>query len=451
MVKLYNDLTLKFERPQWRNNTEFALIDTILEDHADLIDLLSKDILRGNSSSKFGRQDTPSVEQIVRAAIFKEMKNLDYRELHFAQEDSRICATFIKLDSRKPFSFQMFQKYISRISEESLQRVLFEINRIAISEGLEDVKSIRQDSTVVKSNVHYPTNNALVWDCIKESHRLLEQLHKECDHVSFRDYRKSAKKMYYKINVTKSKNTRIDLFRKQLGTFTKCINQVSNILKKKVKGAKSKALMIKLGELLPVMQQVYSMAYRKQILGENVPNSEKIFSIYEPHTDIILKGGRDILFGHKINLAGGRSNLILDCQILEGNPADTKLFQPTLDRVMSGYGITPRDSVTDGGYAWGENADYCKNEGITNIVFNKVVGSLKNIASSKNMETRLKKWRSGIEAVISNWKRGFGMRVCEWKGWEHFKAKVLWSVIAYNFRTMTRLILERIVKKKAFG
>ena len=389
--------------------------------------------------------------QIVRAAIFKEMKNLDYRELHFAQEDSRICATFIKLDSRKPFSFQMFQKYISRISEESLQRVLFEINRIAISEGLEDVKSIRQDSTVVKSNVHYPTNNALVWDCIKESHRLLEQLHKECDHVSFRDYRKSAKKMYYKINVTKSKNTRIDLFRKQLGTFTKCINQVSNILKKKVKGAKSKALMSRLKELLLVMQQVYSMAYRKQILGENVPNSEKIFSIYEPHTDIILKGGRDILFGHKINLAGGRSNLILDCQILEGNPADTKLFQPTLDRVMSGYGITPRDSVTDGGYAWGENADYCKNEGITNIVFNKVVGSLKNIASSKNMETRLKKWRSGIEAVISNWKRGFGMRVCEWKGWEHFKAKVLWSVIAYNFRTMTRLILERIVKKKAFG
>jgi len=449
-VKLYNDLTLKFERPQWRNNTEFALIDTILEDHPALIELLSKDILRGNSSSKFGRQDTPSVEQIVRAAIFKEMKNLDYRELQFAQEDSRICATFIKLDERKPFSFQMFQKYISRISEESLQQVLYEINKLAISEGLEDVKSIRQDSTVVKSNIHYPTNNALVWDCIKESHRLLEQLHEECDNVSFRDYRKSAKQMYFKINVTKSKKREL-AFRNQLGTFTKSINQVSNALKKKVKGLKAKALLSRLDEFLPVMRQVYSMAYRKQILGENVPNSEKLFSIYEPHTDIIVKGGRDILFGHKINLAGGRSNLILDCQIMEGNPSDTKLFQPTLDRVISGYGIIPRDSVTDGGYAWGENTDHCINAGITNIVFNKVVGSLKSIASSKNMETRLKKWRSGIEAVISNWKRGFGMRVCEWKGWEHFKAKVLWSVIAYNFRTMTRLILERIVKEKAFA
>jgi len=186
-VKLYNDLTLKFERPQWSRNSAFALIDTILEQNPELIELLSKDILQGNSSSQFGRQDTPSVEQIVRATIFKEMKNLDYRELEFAQNDSRICATFIKLDERKPYSFQMFQKYISRISEESLQQLLYEINKIAISEGLEDLKSLRQDSTVVKSNIHYPTNNALVWDCIKESHRLLEHLQEECGDVSFRD------------------------------------------------------------------------------------------------------------------------------------------------------------------------------------------------------------------------------------------------------------------------
>lgn len=51
---------------------------------------------------------------------------------------------------------------------------------------------------------------------------------------------------------------------------------------------------------------------------------------------------------------------------------------------------------------------------------------------SLNMETRLKKWRIGIEAVISNLKRGFGLRVCNWKGFKHFKAKVIWSVLAYN-------------------
>jgi len=60
------------------------------------------------------------------------------------------------------------------------------------------------------------------------------------------------------------------------------------------------------------------------------------------------------------------------------------------------------------------------------------------------METMLKKWRSGIEAVISNLKRGFDLRVCIWKGFRHFKAKVMWSVLAYNFRVLTKMTLSRI-------
>ena len=103
-----------------------------------------------------------------------------------------------------------------------------------------------------------------------------------------------------------------------------------------------------------------------------------------------------------------------------------------------------KDCVTDGGYASLANQAHAQEKGITNIVFNKVVGSLQNIASSKNLETRLKKWRSGIEAVISNIKRGFNLARCTWKGWEHFVAKVLWSVIAYNIRVMTALVVKQI-------
>ena len=69
---------------------------------------------------------------------------------------------------------------------------------------------------------------------------------------------------------------------------------------------------------------------------------------------------------------------------------------------------------------------------------------MQNIVSSFNMETRLKKWRSAMEAIISNIKRGFNIFTCNWKGWIHFQAKVLWSILAYNFRVMTGLILARI-------
>ena len=181
-MQLFNALRLKFEKSDWSLNPEFGLIDTLLEQHPDLILLLKNDVIGQESQNNFGRKDTPSVEQIVRAAIYKEMKGLDYRGLEYAQSDSRICANFIKLDLREPYSFQMFQKYISRIKESSLQKILIEINKISISEGFEDVEKLRQDSFVVETNIHYPTNNSLVFDCIKESHRLLEQLKEEIVH-----------------------------------------------------------------------------------------------------------------------------------------------------------------------------------------------------------------------------------------------------------------------------
>ena len=232
-MKLFNELVLKFEKPNWAASPEFCLIDTILESNPHLIKLLKNDIIGKEKENNFGRKDTPSVEQIGRAAIYKEMKGLDYRELEFAQVDSRICATFIKLDMREPFSFQMFQKYISRIKASTLQKALVEINKIAIKEGFEDILKIRQDTTVVETNIHYPTNNSLVWDCIKESHRLLSSLKEEITTLNYRDYLKSAKRTYFKINVTKNPDKKKKLFEKQLITFTKVLNQTSNAIKKK--------------------------------------------------------------------------------------------------------------------------------------------------------------------------------------------------------------------------
>ena len=231
-MKLFNDLKLKFAQEDWMHNTEFALIDTLLEQHPEIYRILREDIISNEKESVFGRKDTPSVEQIVRAAIFKEMKGMEYRELEYAQLDSRICSAFIKLDDREPFSFQMFQKYISRIKVSNLQKVLITINKISIESGLEDLQKLSQDTTVVKTDIHYPTNNSLVWDCIRKSHELLEQLKEEINTLSYRDYISSSKKTYFKINVTKSVDNKSDMFNKQLLTFTKVINQVSNITKK---------------------------------------------------------------------------------------------------------------------------------------------------------------------------------------------------------------------------
>lgn len=440
-MKLFSDLTLKFEEPNWAKNPEFGLMDTILEQHPKLLEIVKEDVTQGTKRSNFGRGDVPSVEQIMRAAIYKELKGLDYRELEYHQEDSRICALFLKIDELRPYSFQMYQKYISKISEGSLQKLLIELNKIAINHGLEDLNRIRQDSTVVETNIHHPTNNSLVWDCIKTSHNLLEKLSEELPDLNYRNYLKSAKRTYYKINNTK-KDKQKQLFKYQLITFTKTINNLSNAVKKK-SGYSIKALTIQhaIESFIPMCEKVYSQTERFQIHGEKVPSSGKVFSIYEPHTDIIVKGSREIKYGHKADFTSGKSNLILDCDVLKGNVSDSKLFQPAIERIERNYGKVPGSTCTDGGYASKANSEFAIEKGIKNVVFNKIVGSLKNIASSLNMETRLKKWRSGMEAVISNLKRGFNLRRVSWKGFDHFKSKVLWSVIAYNIRVMTGHIL----------
>jgi IS5 family transposase len=285
-------------------------------------------------------------------------------------------------------------------------------------------------------------------DCIKESHRLLSHLKEEIEGMDFRNYLVDSKRTSFKISNTKSGDKRVELFMKQLINFTKAINQLSNIIKKKsIYGAispKTMALMAEMEDFLPIMVKVYSMTYRHEIKKENVPNDEKIFSIYERHTNIIVKGQREALFGHKVDLLCGRSNLILGVTIPDGNPADNTLFKDAMDKVITDYGIVPGSCTTDGGYASLKNQEHAKSLGIKNIVFNKIVGSLKNIASSKNMETRLKKWRSTVEAIISNLKRGFGLRRCVWKGRAHFDQKVYWSVIGYNIRVMTAHFLSSL-------
>ncbi len=448
-MKLFEALTLKFEKTDWALNPEFGLLDTILEQHPELLKILEPDIIAGNKKSVFGRGDTPSIEQVVRAAFYKEIKQLDYRELEYAQSDSRICTQFVKIDPLRPYSFQMYQDYISRISKDNLNKFMVALNKISITEGVEDVEKLRIDSTVVETNIHYPTNNSLVWDCIKESHRLLEDLHEEISHFEYRDYMKGAKKTYFKINVTKGKDKRVELFLKQLITFTKCINEVSNAIKKNenCSSIAVKSIITDMERFLPVMEQIYSMTEQWEIKGEVVPNDKKLFSIYEQHTNIIVKGSREVKFGHKINLTTAKSNLVLACEVLQGNPCDKDLYQPAVDKVITDYGTTPRDLATDGGYATKENAEYATDKGIINVVFNKIVGSLKNTTSSKSMETRLKKWRSGIEANISNIKRGFGLDRCNWKGFEHFCAKVMWSIIGYNIRVMTNAMLLQLKTK----
>ena len=439
-MRLYNELTLRFDTPIWGLHPELALFDVLLEKKPDFVKIVSKEVLSGLKESPFGRKDSPTVEQILRAAIYKEIKGLTYRELQIDMYDSRICSIFLRLEDNQGFSYSVMQKYISKITEESIKYITLSINNIVIEEGVETIDKISTDCTNIETNVHYPTNNSLVFDCIETATRLLKRIkkNKKDDNDRLDEQRKAAKKLNYEINNTKKENLP-SLFDPYLAVLKGLIFESWKAFRDDSLKGKGKA---ELSVFLPLMIKVYRNAYKLQIQDKKVANADKVFSVFQTHTDILVKGLREVEFGHKVLITRGSSNIILDHKVFEGNPCDIGMLLPSINNIKANYNRTPVSTSNDGGFCSQANLDGCKKLGLVNIVFTKVTKSLRNIVSSPELEKTLKKWRGTTEAVISNLKRGFNLQRVTWEGFDKFCSKVAWSVLGYNLRVMVNRMLE---------
>ena len=173
-------------------------------------------------------------------------------------------------------------------------------------------------------------------------------------------------------------------------------------------------------------------------------------SYFEEHTDIIVKDRRGVVYGHKVFLTSGKSNLILDCLIERGNPADSDQYIPMLKRHQGIFGRMPRQISADGGFASKKNLDDAKSLKIKDVAFAKKRGlAVADMVKSSWVYKRLKNFRAGIEANISTLKRAFGLDRCNWKSWEGFKRYVWSSIFAYNLQVIARIRIEAAKVAKA--
>ena len=184
---------------------------------------------------------------------------------------------------------------------------------------------------------------------------------------------------------------------------------------------------------LDVIERVVQQTERRVFDGETVPAGEKVVSLFEPHVDIIVKGGRRTHYGHKINLSTGRSALVIDVVVEDGNPADSTRCLPMLKRHVETYGEPPQRAAFDGGYASSSNLDEAKKLGVEHVVFHKKCGlEQTDMTPSAWIYGQLKRFRAGVEAGISYLKRCFGLDRCNWSGRERFHAYVHSAVFAHN-------------------
>jgi len=191
-------------------------------------------------------------------------------------------------------------------------------------------------------------------------------------------------------------------------------------------------------------RRVVGQTERRVLHGESVPAEDKIVSLFEPHTDIIVKDRRETLYGHKVCLSGGSSGMILDVVVEKGNPADSTLPVDMMKRLTELYGRPPRQASFDGGFTARANLAEIKKMGVEDVAFSKHRNiPVTDMAKSNRVFRALRKFRAGVEGMISFLKRTFGLDRCLWQGLPSFEAWVFSSVLACNLLVVARHILAR--------
>ena len=288
-----------------------------LDKHPELLDRVAEDLQSGGGSAR-GRSGM-TIDSILRCAILKQYRQVDYRTLAFYLRDSVSFIEFARLDCRAAPSKSTLQSLISAIRAETweaLQRCLLMDAR---AQGVESGDVIRVDATVTDTAILAPCDSGLLYDAVRVMVRLLKAA--RCHgKVAYHNHQRKAKRRRVAILYARSNARRRPLYAALLEVTLETLaylDDAHNVLEKQLD---AQAWCAKVRHYRPLILQVISQTQRRVIDAERVPAADKIVSLFEPHTDIIVKGQREVQYGHKLSLSSGASGLVLDVIVEDGNP-----------------------------------------------------------------------------------------------------------------------------------
>jgi IS5 family transposase len=405
--------------------------------HDDLVRVRKVDATRGREGL--------TAEQVLRAAILKQMFGVSYDELAFHLEDSLQLRAFCRLSPSSSPKKSALQQNISAIRAETWEAVNKALVLYARTQRVENGQWMRTDTTVIESNIHHPLDSALLWDCVRVLTRILGRAHEKFGTPSCNHARRAKRRSVAILNAG-TMQKRVPLYKDLLKVTNKtraCAQQTMAQLE--ARGELSALFYAEqLRHFLPLVSKVIEQTERRVLCNEQVPALEKIVSIFEPHTDIIRKDRRDTYYGHKVTLSTGKSALVLDVVIEVGNPADSTLAVRSAQRHAALFGNAPECAALDGGFASKKNLEEIKNAGTHEVCFSKPAGvPIEEMTTTSSIRRVLKRFRAGIEAGISFLKRSFGWTRATWCGLPRFRAYVWCSAVAHNLLVLARTLLAR--------
>jgi len=432
-------------------------IADFLDEHQEMIEPIRRDLRRGLKNPDTGRKGlTP--QQVLRSLILMRVKNWDYRELRERIADGYTLRRFADFHCRPVPKHDAFNRAFIRLTPKTLKLVNELVVRAAVAIGLEDGSKLRVDTTVVQTDIHHPTDNTLLWDVVRVITRLIRRLSDAIDRQikGFRNRTRAARRRMQALQ----RMTTTQRQRRQTGKYRELINITTEVVERargalrhtcKVRGKDLHSALVieelrrEIDHYCGLGERVIDQARRRVLYGEQVPNAAKIYSIFEPHTDLIKRGKvrTPVEFGHKVFIAESAQGLITQYEVLKGNPCDEDHVEPSLRRHEAAFGSAPQLYSSDRGFYSDRNITACRQGGVSMVCIPQRGGNKTVERQTYENSQAFKKgqrFRAGIEGRISVLFRGRGMKRCLAEGRERFELWVAAAVFANNLMTIAALL-----------
>jgi IS5 family transposase len=415
---------------------KYAWIDECLLDNPSILWLVHED-LEALSQSREGRAAKYTTEILFRSLLVHQIEGTALRETVIRIAESATLQSFIRLGTRSVPDFTFLNRAFKAIRAETWKLVNEELAGYAVKRCGVDVARIRVDTTVIESNIHYPTDSSLLWDSYRVLSRLLCAVRAEapelCPH-RFHDRKAKKDLVYvnrYMRSTLKARQREMQRRFRHLHDSVCRLQDIATPMLRPLVGSANlalRALGAELTHYLPLTRKVCRAAERAVLKGETVPASDRVFSIFEEHTELIKRGksNKPVEFGHAAWLAQSRSKFITDYEVMEEKIPDADLLADIAERHKVAFRKYPDGVTADMGFRAAPEEMARIQEHVATVA---VPGRGQSRA---NISAYWHHFRAGIEGSISVLKRAFRLSICMYRGFKSFAASVGMAVFCHN-------------------
>lgn len=415
---------------------KYAWIDECLTATPLILWLVHED-LETLSQSKEGREAKYTTEILFRALLVHQIEKTSLRGTVIRMAESPTLQSFLRLGTRSVPDFTFVDRAFKAMTAETWKLINEELAGYAVKHCEVDVSQIRADTTVIETNIHYPTDSSLLWDSYRVLSRLLRAVRTEapklCPH-RFHD-KKAKKDLVYVHRYLRSKaKARQRSWKRRFRCLHDRVCRLERIaasLLKPLAGSENfvlRGLGAELKHYLPLVRTICRTAERATLKGETVPARDRIFSLFEEHTELIQRGKstKPIEFGHAMWLAQSRDKFITDYEVMEEKIPDSELLGEITERHKAAFRHYPEGVTADTGFR-------AVPEEMSKVHKHVATVAVPGRGQSRaKIDTGWHHFRAGIEGSISVLKRAFRLSICMYRGFKSFAAAVGMAVFCHN-------------------